>query len=97
MTKLMQCLTFLLVIVIIWGAAYTDTLLPQFRMEILWTPVMMVVFFGMYSVMTIAYRVATFNDCKEASKELQRQIGEAREDLTRKGFNFKQKMVKKTE
>ena len=66
-------------------------------MEILWTPLMIVVLFGFYSVLTIAYRVATFNDCEEASKELQKQIGEAREDLRRKGFNFKQKMVKKTE
>ena len=47
--------------------------------------------------MTIAYIVATFNDSEEASKELQIQMGEARKYLRRKGFNFKQKMVKKTE
>lgn len=95
MTKLMQWLTLLLVIAVIWGAAYTNALQP-FRTEILWTPVMMVVLFGLYSVVTIAYRVATFNDCEEASKELQRQIGEAREDLRSKGFNF-EKSDKKTE
>ena len=35
MTKLMQWLTFLLVLVIILGAAYTDTILSEFRMEIM--------------------------------------------------------------
>ena len=40
-------------------------------------------------------RVATFNDCEAASKELQRQIGEAREDLRSKGFNFEEKPDKK--
>ena len=40
MIKLVQWVTLLLVMVIIWGAAYTDNILPEFRMEILWTPVM---------------------------------------------------------
>jgi hypothetical protein len=57
---------------------------------------MMVVLFGLYSVVTIVYRDATFNDCEEASKELQRQIGEAREDLRSKGFSF-ESSDKKTE
>jgi len=95
MTKLMQWLTLLLAIAVMWMAAYTNTLIPQFRTEILWTPVMMVVLFGLYSVFTIAYRVATFNDCEDASKELQRQIGEAREDLRSKGFNFEDVSDKK--
>ena len=56
MTKLMQWLTLLLVIAVMWVAAYTNILMPQFRTEILWTPVMMVVLFGLYSVFTIAYR-----------------------------------------
>ena len=56
MTKLMQWLTLLLLIAIMWGAAYTNTLLPQFRTEMLWTPVVMVILFGLYSVFTIAYR-----------------------------------------
>ena len=42
-------------------------------------------------------RVATFNDCEEAAKELQEQISEAREDLRKKGFNFEEKPVKKTD
>ena len=43
------------------------------------------------------FRVATFNDCEDASKELQRQIGEAREDLRSKGFNFEDVSDKKTD
>ena len=42
-------------------------------------------------------RVATFNDCEEAAKELQQQISEAREDLRGKGFNFEEKPDKKTD
>ena len=45
----------------------------------------------------IVSRVATFNDCEEAAKELQEQISEAREDLRKKGFNFEEKPVKKTD
>ena len=48
-------------------------------------------------VLTVSCRVATFNDCEEAAKELQQQISEAREDLRSKGFNFEEKPVKKTD
>lgn len=37
---------------------------------------------------TILYRVFTFNDCPEAAAEIQRQIKEARADLSAKGFKF---------
>jgi len=76
---------------ILWISAYSGVaLVNQFRTEILWSPVALVFILGVYSVLTIAYRVATFNDCEDASKELQRQIGEAREDLRNKGFDFSQ-------
>lgn len=44
--------------------------------------------FQIYSVWTILYRVFTFNDCPEAAAEIQRQIKEAKADLTAKGFKF---------
>ena len=60
-----------------------------------------VVLFVIYSIVLItnafACRVATFNDCEDAAKELQKQIGEAREDLRNKGFNFEDKPEKKTD
>lgn len=41
-----------------------------------------------YSVFTILYRVFTFNDCPEAAEEIQKQIKEAKDDLTAKGLKF---------
>jgi len=88
MTKLMEWLSVALVGLALWLAAYTGSLQTAYRGELLWSPVVLVTLLGVYSVLTIAYRVATFNDCDEASQELQKQIGEAREDLRSKGFVF---------
>lgn len=41
-----------------------------------------------YAVSTVLYRVFTFNDCKEAAEEIQKQILEAKKDLKSKGFKF---------
>ena len=56
MTKLLEWLSLAAVIAVVWIAAFTNKILPQFRTEILWTPLVMVVLFGIYSVLTIAYR-----------------------------------------
>jgi dolichyl-phosphate mannosyltransferase polypeptide 3 len=88
MTKLQEWLAALALGLALWAAAYTGLLLPHYRAEVLWSPVLLVLLLGLYSVLTIAYRTATFNDCEAASQELQGQIGEAREDLRSKGFNF---------
>ena len=50
-----------------------------------------------YTYQLLCFRVATFNDCEDAAKELQKQIGEAREDLRSKGFNFEEKPDKKSD
>ena len=60
MTKLLEWLSLAAVIAVIWIAAFTNKILPQFRSEILWTPLLMVVLFGIYSVLTIAYRYNFF-------------------------------------
>ena len=39
-------------------------------------------------MVTIIYRVLTFNDCPEAEKELRGQVEMAREDLKKKGMKF---------
>ncbi|XP_065067072.1 dolichol-phosphate mannosyltransferase subunit 3-like [Rhopilema esculentum] len=52
------------------------------------SPIILIGLFGVYSVLVIAYRVATFNDCNDAAEELKQQIKEARKDLTAKGFKF---------
>ena len=56
-----------------------------------------IIYACLYYCSNIPFRVATFNDCEDAAKELQRQIGEAREDLRSKGFNFEDKPEKKTD
>jgi dolichyl-phosphate mannosyltransferase polypeptide 3 len=88
MTKLQEWLAALALGLALWVATYTGLLLPHYRGEILWSPVLLVLLLGVYSVLTVAYRTATFNDCEEASQELHGQIGEAREDLRSKGFKF---------
>ncbi|KAG9470723.1 dolichol-phosphate mannosyltransferase subunit 3 [Eleutherodactylus coqui] len=63
--------------------------LPRACWEVVWPlPIYLLVVFGCYSLATVGYRVATFNDCEEAARELQAQIQEARGDLTRRGLRF---------
>lgn len=55
---------------------------------ILFLPVFLIVGFALYSVAVIGYRVATFNDCMDAAKELKQDIEDAKKDLLLKGFKF---------
>ena len=92
MTKLLEWLLGSAMVGITWGLLTFDVLdiqLPQAYREVVWPmPVYLLVVFGCYSLATVGYRVATFNDCDEAAKELQAQIIEARADLQRKGLEF---------
>lgn len=51
-------------------------------------PMYVLVAFGAYSLGVIALSVLSVNDCPEASKELDRQVVEAKADLAKKGFKF---------
>ncbi|XP_038624575.1 dolichol-phosphate mannosyltransferase subunit 3 [Tachyglossus aculeatus] len=51
-------------------------------------PAYLLVVTGCYALGTVGYRVARFNDCEDAARELQAQIREARADLGRKGLRF---------
>ena len=92
MTKLMEWLTALGAFFAAWYALYTQSVAPEFsrrhREAIFWAPFGGVALFGAYCITVIAYRVATFNDCQEAAKELQAQIVEAKADLKRKGLKM---------
>ncbi|XP_045102941.1 dolichol-phosphate mannosyltransferase subunit 3-like [Portunus trituberculatus] len=92
MTKLVEWLMAAVLILGPWSAVVTNTIQNEFTRkyfyEILFLPVFLVAVFGVVSVAIIAYRVYTFNDCKEASEELQRQIKEAKTDLTKKGLKL---------
>uniref|UniRef100_A0A0E9SWG7 Dolichol-phosphate mannosyltransferase subunit 3 n=1 Tax=Anguilla anguilla TaxID=7936 RepID=A0A0E9SWG7_ANGAN len=92
MTKLLEWLLGSAMVGITWGLLTFDVLdlqLPQAYREMVWPmPVYLLVVFGCYSLATVGHRVAAFNDCEEAAKELQSQIIEAREDLEKKGLKF---------
>ena len=56
MTKLLEWLSLATIIGVVWAGAYTEMLLPQYRTELLWSPVVLVILFGVFSVLTIIYR-----------------------------------------
>ena len=56
MTKLLQWVTVVAVIALLWLGAYTDRLLPQYKAELLWSPLVLVALIGIFSVLTIAFR-----------------------------------------
>ncbi|XP_070498203.1 dolichol-phosphate mannosyltransferase subunit 3 [Chironomus tepperi] len=58
----------------------------MFYIQIL--PIILVALLGIYAVTTVLYRTLTFNDCKEAADELQKEIVEAKKDLAKKGMKF---------
>ncbi|XP_016133446.1 dolichol-phosphate mannosyltransferase subunit 3-like isoform X2 [Sinocyclocheilus anshuiensis] len=92
MTKLLEWLLGVSLIGVAWGLVTFDLLdlqlPPQYR-ELAWPmPVYLLVAFGCYSLAAVGYRVATFNDCEDAAKELQAQIKEAKEDLKKKGLKM---------
>ncbi|XP_072284320.1 dolichol-phosphate mannosyltransferase subunit 3 [Pyxicephalus adspersus] len=92
MTKLAQWLLGLLLLGGVWATVTFDLLdldPPPACREVFWPlPVYLLVAFGCYSLATIGYRVATFNDCEDAAQELQQQIRQAKEELSRKGMRL---------
>ncbi|KAK2920970.1 hypothetical protein Q8A73_000455 [Channa argus] len=92
MTKLLEWLFGVSVLGAVWALVTFDLFdlkLPQTYRDVAWPmPLYLLVSFGCYSLATVGYRVATFNDCEEAAKELQEQIKEAQEDLRKKGLKM---------
>ncbi|XP_066577373.1 dolichol-phosphate mannosyltransferase subunit 3 [Amia ocellicauda] len=92
MTKLAEWLLGLSTLGVLWGVVTFDLLgleLPGSYREVAWPlPVYLLVCFGCYSLATVGYRVATFNDCEAAAQELQEQIQEARRDLKSRGLRL---------
>ena len=91
MTKLMQWLCLLALIVGVWFAILTQNvgnLATDYpNLSFLW-PIGLVIVVGIWCLCLIVYRVLTFNDCPEAAEELQREIKAAKEDLKKKGLKF---------
>lgn len=92
MTKLLEWVSGVLVLGVAWAVVSFDLLdlsVPRPYREVAWPmPFYLLVTFGCYSLATIGYRVATFNDCDDAAKELLEQIKEAKEDLRKKGLKL---------
>ncbi|XP_034016665.1 dolichol-phosphate mannosyltransferase subunit 3 [Thalassophryne amazonica] len=92
MTKLVEWLVGVSVVIAAWAVVAFDLFslkLPQMYREVAWPmPVYLLVAFGCYSLATVGCRVATFNDCEEAAKELQDHIQQAKEDLRKKGLKI---------
>ncbi|XP_055588758.1 dolichol-phosphate mannosyltransferase subunit 3 [Uranotaenia lowii] len=92
MTKLMEWLAaaaafFGVYFAIVYRQVQHD-LFDQYMLEIRWSPVILVLLFGMYSAFVVLYRTFTFNNCEEAAKELLEQIKEAKADLRSKGMTL---------
>ncbi|KAM9823660.1 dolichol-phosphate mannosyltransferase subunit 3 [Neosynchiropus ocellatus] len=92
MTKLVEWLIGVSLVVVVWALVTFDLLnlkVPLLYREVAWPmPLYLLVTFGCYSLATVGYRVATFNDCEEAALELQQQIKEAHQDLKKKGLKL---------
>jgi len=92
MTKLLEWITGAVLFLGVWIALLTGQFgdIQENRQLVLFSPIIAVAMFGIYSILVIAYRVATFNDCEDAADELRKQIKEARLDLASKGFKFEE-------
>ncbi|XP_056269107.1 dolichol-phosphate mannosyltransferase subunit 3 [Pseudoliparis swirei] len=92
MTKLAEWLLGASLLGAAWAVVSFDLLdlsLPQTYRDVAWPmPLYLLVSFGCFSLATVGYRVATFNDCDEAAHELMEQIKEAKEDLRKRGLKM---------
>ncbi|KAL7638038.1 UNVERIFIED_CONTAM: hypothetical protein RMT77_011664 [Armadillidium vulgare] len=92
MIKLFEWLFIFFLIMGPWTAVVTNFVRNEFTKKyftvIFCTPFVLVGVFGVVSLLIIAYRVFTFNDCIEAEKELKQQIKMAKADLTKKGLKL---------
>ncbi|BET02876.1 Dolichol-phosphate mannosyltransferase subunit 3 (DPM3) [Nesidiocoris tenuis] len=90
MTKLLEWIGAVVAGLSIWYVLLTNSIKSQFlaewRESIALAPFVFLILFGVYSVVVVLWRTATFNDCPEAAKELQEQIVEAKNDLKSKGL-----------
>mmetsp|Transcript_33435 Transcript_33435/g.72965 ORF Transcript_33435/g.72965 Transcript_33435/m.72965 type:complete len:112 (+) Transcript_33435:85-420(+) len=73
------------VVALLWLLALRTKWSPAVEWVVQILPLYALVSFGFYSLAVIGYRVATFPTCPEASEELQKEILEAKADLTAKG------------
>ncbi|VDL38084.1 unnamed protein product [Hymenolepis diminuta] len=61
---------------------------PAAKMAVLLSPIVIIFFFGIFSLSYIMYGVFTFNDCPGEDEKLKKQIEEARKGLKNAGYKF---------
>jgi len=81
-----KLLSFLAAWLIVLNSRLSDQLSSQLYHVVLLLPLYLLIAFGCYSIGVIAYNLLIFNDCKEATQELEKDIQRARAHLTAKGF-----------
>ncbi|ELT95608.1 hypothetical protein CAPTEDRAFT_180320 [Capitella teleta] len=91
-TKLQQWLSAIFLYASFWLSSFYDklplTLSDPWKEIIFASPIYFLITFACFSLATIGYRVAIFNDCTEASEELKKEIIEAKKDLEKKGLKI---------
>ncbi|XP_059152174.1 dolichol-phosphate mannosyltransferase subunit 3-like [Physella acuta] len=90
--KIFQWLIVLSISLSIWMAyavGYFKTdLSKEYHDIIIVLPIYALITFACWVLAVIGFRVATFNDCVDASEQLKEQILEARRDLEKKGYKY---------
>uniref|UniRef100_A0A0B6YRA8 Dolichol-phosphate mannosyltransferase subunit 3 n=1 Tax=Arion vulgaris TaxID=1028688 RepID=A0A0B6YRA8_9EUPU len=91
-TKLFQWLIGVSLFMSVWLAYVVGYIKTELRKEyheiIIVLPIYLLISFACYSLAVIGYRVSTFNNCEDASKELKEHIQEARKDLEKKKYKY---------
>ncbi|KAI5730628.1 dolichol-phosphate mannosyltransferase subunit 3 [Diaphorina citri] len=92
MTKLLEWLTGTTLFLAVWLSVVMNDLnldIVKNNINIIVPlPLIIIALFGVYSIIVVLWRVYNFNDCKEAAQELQTEIKEAKEYLSKKGYKF---------
>ncbi|KAI8771711.1 dolichol-phosphate mannosyltransferase subunit 3 [Biomphalaria glabrata] len=91
-SKLFQWLICLTSFLAVWLSYVLGLVQTKFSEEmneiIIALPIYLLILFACVLLGMIGHRVATFNDCELASKELKEHIDAARQDLAKKGYKF---------
>jgi len=58
------------------------------KIFVIYLPIWVILLLGIYALCSVVYKVATFGDCPDAAVELNAQIEEAKQKLTKQGFKF---------
>jgi hypothetical protein len=87
-TALVAWLVALLTFSLLEWTAISNDLFNTYFFVVAQLPLYGLVLFGCYALCSIGYHLYVLEDCTAAQKELQREIVEARRELSSKGLKF---------